>query len=427
MSERNDVGESRVAPPPIDIWRLCVVVSFGVSVLRGTPLGEVVPSVVFLASQFGALLVAMVTLTREPAGKARRVDWLLLLSLLWLAFLATVSSTWSERPSTTLVQGAIFGFVALFFALTYTRRWIVEPNLVGDLRTLYFAVAGAQVAGLGAVLLQQDWALGNYGRFQGLTGNPNYAGALSALALVLGVHVALTVASRLRWFVIGVQAVLLCTLLWSDSRGAAAAAGVGLLTALLMWVSRNARIVVAVGFAVLVSLGVALVSRSSALHGSVLRRQVGDSDFTSGRAEIWRATFRLWQDHPILGAGFRTTEELISSDGLTAHNIYLSFLAELSILGLVSLLLVFVLAIWGRPRTRPLSILVAPAIAVMVLELTEASIHGFGNSTALLSWTLVLACGAAGLVARSSDEPLHAAPLGSLAGRMGRLRRPHNT
>lgn len=92
-----------------------------------------------------------------------------------------------------------------------------------------------------------------------------------------------------------------------------------------------------------------------------------DSGFT-GRTEIWGETYKLWQQHPLFGIGYRQHERFLS--GAPAHNAYLAVLADTGIFGFlayITLLIASLLAAWGirEPRTRRFVAVVVVGYAVI--------------------------------------------------------------
>jgi O-antigen ligase len=129
------------------------------------------------------------------------------------------------------------------------------------------------------------------------------------------------------------------------------------------------------------------------------------TDPSSGRFTIWNQVLELWRQRPVFGWGFGTTDQLgdlAGRNGMSAHNIYISVLVELGIIG-VALFAVLVLAIvvaaWRRRVTGP----TAASIVVLVCGVTESSLLGFGGPTALVSWLVLLAAASAPL--SLSPEP----------------------
>ncbi len=56
-------------------------------------------------------------------------------------------------------------------------------------------------------------------------------------------------------------------------------------------------------------------------------------DLSNGRYELWRLTFDIWKQNPILGAG---AGALLDSYGVSTHNSFIQVLAEMGIAGFIS-------------------------------------------------------------------------------------------
>jgi putative inorganic carbon (HCO3(-)) transporter len=78
----------------------------------------------------------------------------------------------------------------------------------------------------------------------------------------------------------------------------------------------------------------------------------------SFRLSVWKATIQLLQDHPLLGVGLRGYKTVIRSyipagapnDALYAHNLWLTFWAEVGLLGVVAFALIYFGLLWRGAR-----------------------------------------------------------------------------
>ncbi|WP_461202965.1 O-antigen ligase family protein [Enterococcus sp. N342-3-1-2] len=69
--------------------------------------------------------------------------------------------------------------------------------------------------------------------------------------------------------------------------------------------------------------------------------QLNDSgDLTNGRLELWKYTFTLFKEAPIIGAGFGVVRSVFNME---THNIYLQLLGETGIVGFILFLALFIL------------------------------------------------------------------------------------
>jgi O-antigen ligase len=119
-------------------------------------------------------------------------------------------------------------------------------------------------------------------------------------------------------------------------------------------------------------------------------------DFTGGRIPIWRAALARWAEKPWLGTGYRTTPTLQGMDGFEAHNVYLSVLVEMGVLGAAVFAALLFMILRAAPRMGPERLLLALAVAILAGQLTSSSLFGWGGQTALLEWLMLFALAASG-------------------------------
>jgi O-antigen ligase len=387
-------------------WRWLVAASLGITMLHISSLGGSVPAPLWYLGQFGPLLLASAAMF--SAARPLKLTGISGLQIV-LVLLAALSSAWSDYPQRSLSEALLMLLVFAFLVPTSAIRWLDKEVLFGDLKFLYFFIAAAMVAGIVLWIVAPPLAMGYYGRYQGAFPNPNYAAIAAALSIALGTWYSMVESRRAIKLLIVVTLVMSAGTLWlSGSRGALAAAVLGSLVTLGLSAYRRA-VVVVMGV-LIVAVGVILLARPGILigNGGFFDRSFQGSDFTSGRLGIWGRMFSLWAGHPVFGIGYRTIEELPASNDLGAHNIYLSVLVELGIIGFVVLvaLLARILSVGLRSRMPENRMLLGGAVTVIVIELTEASLFGFGGPTALLSWLILLAFAAAG----NREDPVYSLP-----------------
>ena len=398
----------------LGVWRSAVGLSVMASVLHNGEQATLLPEFAWYALQFGPLLAAIPASFLRARAPLRAVDRALTMSLGALTVLALSSSLWSAQPTKTAQQGGLFILVAAFLISTVKGRWTDTATVRGDV-TFLFAILGAiNLAGVMSGLDGAPAAFGNYGRFQGLMSNPNYAGILAAVAIALGVYLLAETTALRRLMILGLFVIHATTLLWSGSRGALAALVLALVAISLGRAGRRVRRLT-LGLGLLAAVVVPLVVPVAEITNNVLFTRADKGvDVTSGRLQIWASLLHKWQEQPILGTGFRTIEEINASTGLVAHNIYLSFLVELGLVGIAIFGIVVVSTLAAGARQGTSALLLAPAVTVLAIELTESSIHGFGNATALTSWIALLSCAGAGRAAWIERQREAAAGLGAL-------------
>ena len=114
----------------------------------------------------------------------------------------------------------------------------------------------------------------------------------------------------------------------------------------------------------------------------------------TGRFVVWRVAWNLFLENPILGIGFRALDHVVR---VTAHNGYLTLLAEIGLPGSISVgYLVFAginsLRKDARDeRLRPmLSVLAGLSIGYLMLAMFERYLFNVGNPTSLIFMLAIL-------------------------------------
>lgn len=110
----------------------------------------------------------------------------------------------------------------------------------------------------------------------------------------------------------------------------------------------------------------------------------------SGRFLLWRETWQLFLDNPVIGVGFRAHEYIIKV-GTSAHNGYLAMLAEIGLFGFASVIYLIVTGIgslWREANepdgTWAYSVLVGVCFGYLLLAMFERYLINVGNPTSLL-------------------------------------------
>lgn len=268
--------------------------------------------------------------------------------LIGTLLLAMVSILWSHTPEKALINtvhytGALL--LALAAALHYrTQPWHM-PRDIGGVLGVNIAVQLLAVAALPTYAI--DW----FGRWQGLTGNPNTLGVLALFTfwantatLLYGqpdkyrLHLAGAALAAIA--MIGANSVtsMTCALLAVSLIFALTRAGWTL--RLIKWIAFSA---------ILVGLPLALLFWQTGLDTAGLFGLAGRSGDISGRTDLWRDGFAAFVQQPWLGWGFDDNAYLIEITGFpftSYHNGYLDAAVHLGIAGL--LLLALSLLYWAR-------------------------------------------------------------------------------
>lgn len=367
----------------IDLWRIGVSVSILASVLRTGHFADALESPAWYALQFGPLLLTCTYLVLAPRKGPQQSRSSA--TMLFLAAAAALSALWSASPRHTLSEAAMLLLVLAFAALTRIRRWTNQKVVTGDLVVVFGTIVVVQLLGTLAFAAGLPWARLWGARFQGAFSNPNYTGILAALGLAIGAYLILA-SKRSTFALVLAEASLLPPLILSGSRGALLGTAVAIVYAAIA--SRDIRIrrmvigtVALGGFAILA----AKPSTISLVTGMFSRGSSGE-DVTSGRVGLWSNLIQVWRENPFIGIGYSSIQELAGQRGLAAHNLFLQFLVELGLVGLGLALLAFG-SLWvRRARSGPEIALVGGLLAVIIVECTEASLTGAGNSISLTAW-----------------------------------------
>jgi O-antigen ligase len=398
----------RWLPPAVRVWawRLGLLGFVVVSAARSKLDLEGNLPTVFMAVQFAFVVPAILAAFLDQGSALRRVDKILIASL--VAFPLLQLATWplSADTSESLSQAAILALMVVFLVATFRFRWSDGGLVHADLRFIFLVVCGLQSVGLIGFLAGAEWASAGYGRFVGTFTNANFAGMMSAFVLPLVVYLWSTQKGRSRVLLLGGSLVLGATLVFSLSRGAFAAALAGLVIAVIFLVRR-------LWFTISVIVAAALAGGALLVLLYALRNTVVDvtldpaaADPTSGRGGIAEILLGEWVMSPVLGIGYRASTT--ATDGLEAHNIYLTVLVETGIVGAVVFVVIGVSAIVAGPRLGRSAIAIGGLVAVAVSETTESSLFGWGAPSAVIAWLVVLSYAALG---RSSGTATTGTPL----------------
>lgn len=107
----------------------------------------------------------------------------------------------------------------------------------------------------------------------------------------------------------------------------------------------------------------------------------------TGRTDAWMETLEIWMSKPIFGVGFRQHEELLTSAS-SAHNAYLTMLADTGLFGFIAYILLISLSLreaWRRRMPfRVRAVLLAVIMSYAVLGLFERRALNAGNAYSIL-------------------------------------------
>jgi O-antigen ligase len=366
-----------------------------------------------LSKMLGALLVlawlAVVT-TRGPNERRALVgrEPLLVAALLLFTAWVGMSLVWAEVPEagrTSLGRFAL-NFTLFPIALVAVRT----PRHV--LWVLGVFILGAFTAATMGIMQGTVGAEETEGRLKGAGLNPNQLGSYLVVAMVF----CAALAANRRWpplvrvALAGAAAFAGASVFLTMSRGALVGMAVALLLAPFAVGARRRAGAVALA-AVAVLFTVAWYSFVASDH-AVERVTHPERGGGSGREDLWRVGWRMVEDKPLHGVGAGNFPEtsihyllrpgatqrdaFIVDDKKVAHNIYLTVVSELGVVGLVLFLLIVVACLWSSLRAArafaargdPLMELVARALFISLVSLLAV---GFFSSALYVKqfWVLL--------------------------------------
>ena len=270
--------------------------------------------------------------------------------LVWVAVIALVGVA-RELPGEmvrTVSRGLIV--IGVLQALATFAGQVLYPSVPPV--PLLGPVADRLPSGLGAFANQGglyvlDWLNGAAFRSTGLMAQPTWAGAVGALAIIVGVRALVT--ERRAWRLAGAAAVLggLYSLDLSLSRSTEISLVVASLVGIVVALRRFSAVLFAVLAAVLVLVATAVLLTSGRQIGTLLEdvnnARAGSLD---SRSAIYTQTFDLVQrlPLPVLGYGIKPKEQgLVAS--VATHSSYLGLLFRSGALGLLAMLIFFAIVL----------------------------------------------------------------------------------
>jgi len=393
-------------------------------------------------------------------------SWFLSITGFWL--LGWLAFNWKQYIQVSALKQATI--LAGAFALTLIISWFATDNkyvgffgqygrktglleyicLITFLLAASYLIRLDRVSKLERSIVFLGTVLGIYGFFQhykidfikwnylynsvlGTLGNPDFAGAIMAILLVLNFGVAIRKAHQ-TWFrvVAGFNVLLLAiVIVFSQARQGLLAAGLGVGFIVLVWIyQKNKR--AAQGLAALSILGGISVIAGMLKIGPLTRLFYKDS--VTYRGDYWRAAMRMFIHHPLFGVGldrygayFRqyrdATQTLRRGPSVladAAHDVPLQLAATGGILVLVALLALTGLSLWRgivalRNTTGTNQILVAiifgawityEAQSLISLDNLGIAIWGYILGGALIGISVLPQTQAEAVIKQSQAQPL---------------------
>ena len=328
-------------PAALALWAGVIAIEF-------LPITSVGPKVAGLLV-LGAWVAVMVGRRLEgerPFALARRPLAVTTALVLWL----TLTFLWAAN--TGLAGSRVWEW---FVALATFAVCATLPRTERDTRLLLVGFVGGAVLSVIIGLAQSgietsatalESSSGTEGRLTGGSADPNYLAAGLVPAIVLAGGAMLVIQDRLLRLGLGVGAAI-CTLglIATQSRGGLVAAVLAILCALA--IARGHRMQV-VGVVLMV---LAVGGWWLAANPAAVQRIVATDDGGTGRTELWRVAYRVWEDNPVIGVGLNNYAEvarsyarksgplefgeLVAERRILVHNGYLQLLSEAGVIGLL--------------------------------------------------------------------------------------------
>ena len=400
------------------------------AVLATFPVGSVpVPGLPLSVSEaavlYAATLVALrqLAIARRPFGWAPPMWWAMAL-LVWVAVVVSSAIDVALATKQLAALGGGIAFASLVLSSS-DRTADVRHALLGFVVVATAVVASGFTSGVSFASVAGGTTVG--GRLTGALDHPNQLGSLCALAIPIGVALALSpVGAAIRGFSAIAVLTLLAGLALSLSRGAwIGTAGAAVFLLLRMPEARRALLAAGIPLGIAAALFWSSTSTSTELQVVGERaRAIAVLSPYDGRAEVYREALREIRENPFSGVGpanFSVSSVRSASHASTvaahhAHNLFLNWGAE-SGLPAVGAILGFIFAIalasmgalrasrrFGLAEERILTLgLCASLLALLGQSLVDYTLR---NTVVHLSvWFVVGALLAMpGIVARSSPS-----------------------
>lgn len=397
-----------------------------------------VTGLVSLTKIIGALLVLswFAVVATTPPGQRARAGLVAKLPLLAAALVlfaawASISLAWAEEPGEA--QNSVLRFVLNFLLFPIALVAITRQRDVAWLFTIFIAGALLTV-GLGLL----EGGAGNpadAARLEGAVGNPNQLGSYLVVAVVLA---AAFMSQRwppiVRVAACAAASIAAIGLFLTLSRGALLGLAAALVVAPFVVRGRRAAALVLVVLAM-----VGTVTWYAAIAPADARDRITHPEGGgSGREDLWRVGWRMVNDRPVLGVGAGNfgvnsvhyllrpgstqRDDYIVVRHTVAHNIYLTVLAELGIIGLTLFIIILLTCLRCAllaarafaARGDPAMELLAQALFIALVGLLVADFF----SSALYSKQLWFLLGAAPALLALAQRSAAGARTGTLLERL---------
>src|SRR6266849_5924252 len=342
LAARRQVRE-RVGVPMRDRVAFVALIGFATVMyaLPGEWIAQLAP--LRLALLTSGLAAAAMLVRRLFRAEPIVLDGVRGISLIALALLALISTTWAINP-----QAARFTSIELLKLVALYLTLVNVVNTAARFRAICLALMiASMVASIGVIqwfLNGSNLVEGFRARWLGVHADPNHM----AMDLGMVVPLALSFVTRrtqrpLIRVLAAIAAILVVTaVVLSHSRGGF----IGLCVALVLWIFLSNRRVHAGVVAVLLAIGLGLFAPKSFCQRTESVTSFHEDASSKGRVYAWQVISEVNLDKPLLGVGaggFRYAWPLYAPPeakrAYVAHNIFLDVLGELGLVSLVFFLL----------------------------------------------------------------------------------------
>jgi O-antigen ligase len=362
------------------------------------------PVVGSVSRVFGLALAGMAILTAAVQGRLKRPGAVLGFAIAYGVW-GTLSLLWTVSDGNTTVRVATVAqfVISMWVMREFVRnRKQVEPLLAAVCFGLFVPL----------VDLLNNFRLGNNvnafdGRFSGNGLNADLVGLYLVLGLPIAWHLVMN-----RRHIVRVAGVIYFVaapvgLLLTGTRGAFVA-GLAACTIVPFTLPRLTLRGYALGAVLLTGITVAaalVVPRANWDRIMTISTQVTGGGSMSGRTDIWRASWQVFLQHPVVGVGYGgfapATEPYLHNRFMSnAHNLVLGLLVEGGVVGLVLFASMIGACVWTAFRSPP------PYRALWSVLLLTWLVGGLSGSPETVKFTWVLfgfIAAEAGLPRTSSD------------------------
>jgi O-antigen ligase len=378
--------------------------------------GSVIPESVTLPKLIGFLTFGCFAANLIAMKKPLKVD----MSVRWFTALIVFiffSTFWAQDKEAAYFLTWVLFQMFLLYVLCINLldqpehlRWALLAYLMGCVFSAGMALQNFN---------NEEFATSTLSRVSSVEGmNPNDFGRMMGFGLIAGLFLLFDQSAKwMRWAVAAIYPILALGLVLSKGRGAWMAFIVAM--AVVFWrVKKTVRVYAAAAIVIMLTLLTGAIGIHYGYFDETFEERwnetVEGGDPTAQRVDIWRVGFALIRDNPIAGVGvnnfksrfndylFTVRVEVFPGYDKDAHNIFISMLGDVGIVGFTMFMGLFATAIYGIRRAG----MTWPA-AVATAIIAFLFVAGFSSTDYIRKWFwIALATGV--LLARRKDD--HAYP-----------------